>query len=104
MVNPAKGEPRPCTNNAQDEAGWCGVHFASEVERQRRAEKQAVITAELNARIEAHIAMTEADPWWWLDQITPSRDAERGLPPYHSVAATTEKALPPKRKGPHRVG
>lgn len=99
MVEPKGGEPRPCANNALDEAGWCGVHFSSEIERQRRAAKQAVITADLNARIEAHIAMSAADPWWWLKHITPSRDAERGLQPY-ATASPVRRV----RKGPHRVG
>lgn len=101
MVEPKGSQPRPCTNNALDEAGWCGVHFASEMERQRKAERQAVITAELNERIEAYIAMSAADPWHWLKHITPSRDAERGLPPYRSTAPKTVKPL---RKGPHRIG
>jgi len=99
MVEPKGGDPRPCTNNAMEADGWCGVHWASEVERQRRAVKQAAITADLNARIEKHIALCAADPMWWIGQITPSRDAERGLPAYH----TTKKAPPPKRKGPHRI-
>lgn len=101
MVNPAKGEPRPCVNNAHDESGWCGLHFTSEIERQRRTAKQAVITEELNARIESHIAMSAADPWWWLKHITPSRDAERGLQPYSKTSPKIVKLL---RNGPHRVG
>ena len=99
MVEPKGGDPRPCTNNALEDDGWCGVHWVSEVERRRRAARQTAITADLNARIEKHIAMCNADPWWWLDQIKPSRDAERGLPAYHA----TKKAPPPKRKGPHRI-
>jgi hypothetical protein len=81
MVSPKGGEPRPCTNNAQEQNGWCGLHFASEIERLRRAERQAVITNEMNQRIEAHIAMSATDPWWWLKHITPSNDVERGLQP-----------------------
>jgi hypothetical protein len=84
MVSPKGGEPRPCTNNAQEQNGWCGVHFASEIERIRRAEQQAVTTAKMNERIEAHIAMSAADPWFWLEHITPSNDEARGLPPFTS--------------------
>lgn len=106
MVEPKGKEPRQCSNNALEEDGWCGVHFASEIERIRKAERAALVSADLNARIEAHIAMTAANPLWWLDQIKPSLDAERGLPPYSKASPTVVNPLrsAPRRKGPHRVG
>lgn len=51
-----QAEPRPCTNWAINERGYCGQHYASEVEKQLQSERAAVRKAELLAQIDAYIA------------------------------------------------
>lgn len=55
-------EPKPCTRWAMDADGWCGQHFASRMEAERRARLDAERKAELDARIDAYIAMMAECP------------------------------------------
>ena len=77
-----KPEPEQCSRWAADDTGWCGQHYVSEYDRVRHEERAAREREELNARIDAHIAMVQENPWFWLDLLTPSAESTRGLPRY----------------------
>ena len=47
--------PRQCTNWALDEKGYCGQHYASEIERVTRAAREAARKAEMIAGIDAYL-------------------------------------------------
>lgn len=55
-------EPKPCTRYAMDSDGWCAQHFASRVEAERKAAAAAARKAELDARIDAYLAVTAVCP------------------------------------------
>lgn len=55
-------EPSPCTRWAVNDNGLCGQHYASELERERRAKRAAVISAAMAERIEAYLSWTAKHP------------------------------------------
>jgi hypothetical protein len=62
--------------------GWCWQHYASELERIKRADRIAIARAELDARIDSYMEWVREHPSVWDSKHTPK-----------SV----------KRKGPHRL-
>lgn len=80
-----KAAPHPCTRWAVSETGWCGQHYASEVERERREQRETKRRDELNARIDAHIAMAQENPWFWLDYLVPAAESHIGIEPSSGV-------------------
>lgn len=55
-------EPTPCTRWAVSEQGLCGQHYASVIERARKAEREAARMADINARVDAYIAWVKDHP------------------------------------------
>lgn len=60
-----KGEPGECKNWATDENGYCGVHFASEMNRMTAEAVRLLARQDLEERIEKYIAWTEEHPHVW---------------------------------------
>lgn len=82
-----KAEPRECSNWAVAEEGWCGQHYASKIEGERRAERIAIKRDAMNARADAYIE-------WTRDH--PSVHERMGV----VSVAVKERA---RHKGPHRI-
>jgi hypothetical protein len=58
-------EPEQCSRFAFDERGWCGQHYASSVERIKKAERIAIAKASLDQRINQYIAWRSTHPSIW---------------------------------------
>ncbi len=57
-----KKEPRQCTNWAVDEKGYCGQHYAIEIEKTLKTTREAARKAEMIEKIDAYLARTGQKP------------------------------------------
>lgn len=92
-----KKEPRPCTNWAINERGWCGQHYASAVERELREERKAAAKAELLARIDEYIAAEPARQQATLDWVARHVPAVTGAYDRSAARSSTDpvQSAPP---------
>ena len=106
-----KPEPHPCSRWAISEDGWCGQHYASEKEAEKRASRIAIAREEMLGRIDSFIERIAADPSHsWMTALVPSVESTRGLagvPGVEPGTAVLETAPPPRLtpvlKRPHRI-
>lgn len=71
-----RAEPYPCRNWAVNERGYCGVHYATEVERELKAERAASARELLLAGIDAWIAAEPERQQELLDWLAERQEYE----------------------------
>lgn len=77
LVQKKNNDPEECSNWAVSEAGLCGQHYASVIERELTAKRIAMAKAAIDVRIEEFMEWTRDHPSVWDRK--------------------------PRRKGPHRL-
>ena len=60
-----KRDPEPCSNKAIAAEGWCGQHYTSRVEEERRVARIAIGRAQLNSQIDSYMEWRRDHPSVW---------------------------------------